>query len=130
MPPRSTRKTKITKQTTKKKKSLAKKKSIPKKKSTRKNSTNHSGSNFISRYLKNISWGYLSLILLVVTLGYVIYLDFTVQKQFDGKRWALPAKVFARPLELYNGLKLSENNFLKELEMLFPSLSCCKVQFL
>ena len=123
MPPRSTRKTKIPKQTSKKKKSLAKKKSTTKKKSTakkstRKNPKSHSDSNFIFKYLKNISWVYISFLLFVVMLGYVIYLDFTVQKQFDGKRWALPAKVFARPLELYNGLNLSENNFLKELEML------------
>jgi penicillin-binding protein 1B len=38
---------------------------------------------------------------------YVGYLDHTVRTQFEGKRWALPARVYAAPLELYPGRKLS-----------------------
>ena len=33
--------------------------------------------------------------------GYTLYLAKTVRVKFEGKRWALPAQVYARPLELY-----------------------------
>ncbi len=65
-----------------------------------------------------VPWRYLFLTLILVFIGYGVYLDLRVQQQFDGKRWALPAKVYARPLELYTGLRLSENNLLRELKML------------
>lgn len=39
--------------------------------------------------------------------GFAIYLDAVVQEKFSGRRWTIPAKVYARPLELFNGLKLS-----------------------
>lgn len=50
--------------------------------------------------------------------GFVLYLDLTVRAQFEGKRWALPARVYARPLELYPGLKLRPEQLLTELAML------------
>jgi len=31
---------------------------------------------------------------------YVLYLDHLVVKQFEGRRWTLPAQVYAAPLEL------------------------------
>lgn len=58
----------------------------------------------------------LSLALLLV--GFVLYLDITVRAQFEGKRWALPARVYARPLELYPGMKLRPEQLLMELSML------------
>lgn len=127
MPPRSTRNTKNSKKVSKKKKSPVQKKSTKKKlakkkaskkKSSIKRSSSKSRLSFSSKIRNVISWRYVILILLVTTLTYVTYLDFIVQKQFDGKRWALPAKVFARPLELYSGLSLSVNDYLKELAML------------
>ncbi|MCW9024374.1 MAG: penicillin-binding protein 1B [Gammaproteobacteria bacterium] len=51
-------------------------------------------------------------------LAYVIYLDVTIRVQFEGKRWALPAKVYARPLELYPGKKIATAEFLHELKIL------------
>jgi len=56
-----------------------------------------------------------ALLLLILTC-YVVYLDYTVRSQFEGKRWALPARVYARPLELFNGQQLSRTSLLKELE--------------
>jgi penicillin-binding protein 1B len=53
----------------------------------------------------------LSLLLLVVLAAYVVYLDYTVRTQFEGKRWALPAHVFANPVEIYQGLPLSISQF-------------------
>ena len=60
----------------------------------------------------------LSLVGLVLLAGLMIYLDAVVQEKFSGKRWAVPAKVFARPLELYAGQQLSRDDFVTELKAL------------
>ncbi|WP_349572773.1 penicillin-binding protein 1B [Azotobacter salinestris] len=60
----------------------------------------------------------LALVGLVVLAGFAVYLDAVVQEKFSGKRWTLPAKVYARPLELFSGLKLSKQDFLTELDAL------------
>lgn len=60
----------------------------------------------------------LGLVGLVLLAGLTIYLDAVVQEKFTGKRWAVPAKVFARPLELFAGQKLSRDDFLTELSAL------------
>lgn len=46
---------------------------------------------------------------------YVLYLDSVVRDQFESKRWALPASVYARPLELYADLRLGASEFAREL---------------
>jgi len=58
------------------------------------------------------------LILGLLLAGYTLYLDLTVRAQFEGKRWALPARVYARPLELYPGAKLRPEQLATELAML------------
>ncbi len=63
-------------------------------------------------------WIKLSLLLLVVIGGYIGWLDFQVYRQFEGKRWSLPARVYARPLELYAGLPLRPAQFSNELRAL------------
>jgi penicillin-binding protein 1B len=62
----------------------------------------------------------LLLILAVALTGvlYAIYLDGAVRTKFEGKRWALPARVFARPLELYAGRTLSIDDLKGELDRL------------
>lgn len=42
----------------------------------------------------------------IAAIPYVIYLDYTVRGQFEGKRWALPARVYANPVELFPGLAM------------------------
>ncbi len=54
----------------------------------------------------------------VVLAGYVGYLDYRITAQFEGKRWALPAHVYARPLELYPGMALEPARLTEELEAL------------
>jgi penicillin-binding protein 1B len=49
---------------------------------------------------------------------YVLYLDRLVTRQFEGRRWTLPAQVFAAPLELYTGLALSPTQLEQELQRL------------
>ena len=63
-------------------------------------------------------WIKISLILLLIFVGYVGWLDFQVYRQFEGKRWSLPARVYARPLELYTGLSLRPAQFASELRAL------------
>ncbi|HWV10656.1 MULTISPECIES: penicillin-binding protein 1B [unclassified Pseudomonas] len=60
----------------------------------------------------------LGLVGLVVLAGVAVYLDAVVQEKFSGKRWTVPAKVYARPLELFVGQKLAKDDFLKELDAL------------
>jgi penicillin-binding protein 1B len=55
---------------------------------------------------------------LLLAASYVVYLDFTVRARFEGKRFALPARVYARPLELYPGLKMRASELLAELTLL------------
>lgn len=54
--------------------------------------------------------------LFVIFIFYVIYLDFEVRSQFDGKKWSVPARVYARPLELYVGKPLSHEQISFELK--------------
>jgi penicillin-binding protein 1B len=49
---------------------------------------------------------------------YVVYLDHLVVHQFEGRRWTLPAQVYAAPLELYAGLTLSSAELERELQRL------------
>ncbi|MEJ2700031.1 MAG: transglycosylase domain-containing protein, partial [Desulfuromonadales bacterium] len=55
---------------------------------------------------------------LVLAACYTAYLDFTVRARFEGRRFALPAKVYARPLELYPGLDLTPAEMSGELGLL------------
>jgi len=52
---------------------------------------------------------------MLLFLGWLLYLDFTVTRKFDGRRWELPAQVYARPLELYAGLSLRPDWLEREL---------------
>ncbi|MEJ2346075.1 MAG: penicillin-binding protein 1B [Gammaproteobacteria bacterium] len=53
----------------------------------------------------------------LVAAGYVFYLDYTIRSQFEGRRWELPARVYARPLELYPGMVLDPGNLVFELHL-------------
>ncbi len=66
---------------------------------------------------KGLLWktGLIGLVLLSI---YVIYLDMRIKQSFEGQRWALPARVFARPLELHTGLPLRREELLQELKLL------------
>lgn len=56
---------------------------------------------------------------LVVLAIYLIYLDSQLKQQFEaGIHWDLPAKVYARPRELFVGLPLRERDLVEELKFL------------
>lgn len=71
-----------------------------------------------SRRRKNktrTSWWLKALIPLLIVGGFVFssyvgYLDYTVREQFEGKRWSIPARVYASPLDLYVGLEYNSKN--------------------
>lgn len=69
------------------------------------------------RWLRHLLLPVLAILLVLGTV-YVAYLDHTIRSQFEGKRWALPARVYARPLELYAGMTLSAAQFAAELHAL------------
>ncbi len=72
-----------------------------------------------SRLRSLLGWALkLSLVGLVIVACFAVYLDSIVQEKFSGKRWMIPAKVYARPLELFVGQKLSRDDFLIELDAL------------
>lgn len=55
----------------------------------------------------------ITLLLPVLVIGgvgafsYIGYLDYTIREKFEGKRWSIPARVYASPVELYAGYPLS-----------------------
>lgn len=65
-----------------------------------------------------------SLFLIALGIGgfflfsYLGYLDYNVRKQFEGKRWAIPARVYASPLELYAGYNINATQFETQLKTL------------
>ncbi|NNL10875.1 MAG: penicillin-binding protein 1B [Pseudomonadales bacterium] len=57
----------------------------------------------------------LGLLLLVLLASYTVYLDATIRSSFDGKKWQVPARVYARPLELFEGMPLTPQELASEL---------------
>ena len=82
----------------------AKRKSVTR--STRKKANSGGGLGWFKKILL------LSLVLSVFLLSsYIGYLDYNVRDQFEGRRWAIPAHVYANPEELYVGYDLSVSGF-------------------
>ena len=51
--------------------------------------------------------GIAALVLLLGASAFTLYLDHRVRTEFEGRRFALPARIYARPLELHVGLRLA-----------------------
>src|SRR3954470_20971778 len=71
-------------------------------------------------WLRKLLWGALvafGAVLVVGTIWYIV-LDRQVTKTFEGRRWTLPAQVYAAPLEVYAGLALSGPQLEEELTRL------------
>lgn len=67
--------------------------------------------------------GFFALIFSILVIGafialsiYLIRLDNIIREKFEGQRWDIPAKVFARPLEIYNNAPITQANFTQELK--------------
>ena len=64
----------------------------------------------------SIHWFKKYLIYFIVFFGFILcsylgYLDYTVRKQFEGRRWSIPAKVYATPVEIYIGHQQTIDGF-------------------
>ncbi len=59
----------------------------------------------------------ISLIGLVLLAGWMVYLDAVVTSRFEGRRFEIPSRVYARPLELYDGASVSTAALQRELEL-------------
>jgi penicillin-binding protein 1B len=71
----------------------------------------------MSRRPKNF-WRYVRFACLAVALlaaSFTLYLDYRVRSEFEGRRFALPARIYARPLELHAGLRMAQANVVDEL---------------
>ena len=67
---------------------------------------------------------YVSLIIfLIISIAYISILDSKVVNKLDGVLWTVPAKVYARPLELAEGGKINVDVLKKELEILSYELT-------
>ncbi len=49
---------------------------------------------------------------------YLIRLDNIIRTKFEGQRWDIPAKVFARPLEIFNQAPIAQQDLTAELQLL------------
>jgi penicillin-binding protein 1B len=56
--------------------------------------------------------------LLAIAIAWAGYLAWSVGSEFEGRRWDLPAQVYAAPLELYSGRALAAENLVAELRRL------------
>jgi penicillin-binding protein 1B len=58
---------------------------------------------------------YAALALALLAASFTLYLDFRVRSEFEGRRFALPARIYARPLELHTGLRIAQGDVIDEL---------------
>ena len=54
----------------------------------------------------------------MLAVAYGGYLAWTATSEFEGRRWDIPAQVYAAPLELYTGRALSAEDLVAELKRL------------
>lgn len=57
-------------------------------------------------------------VMIAVTAVYAVILDREIRQRFAGARWALPAQVYAAPIELYPGLAFDTATLAAELDRL------------
>ena len=94
--------------------SRSKYKTMSKRKRRSRRRTRRSFTDIISWIFRwqNFRWILSAALLLAITLGfYVYYLDHQVRQQFEGKRWEVPARVYARPLEIYPDMQINAEQF-------------------
>ena len=51
-------------------------------------------------------------------VAWFVWIDYQIRRDFDELQWALPARLYARPVELYAGAHLSSENLIDYLQRL------------
>ncbi len=80
---------------------------------------------FLKRILGELGHGFsywcvrFLLFSLVMASAYLAWSDLTLRSRFEGKSWAVPARIYATPMALYSGLTISAD----ELEYLLKAAS-------
>jgi penicillin-binding protein 1B len=73
----------------------------------------------MARRVRILKYFRIALALGVLALAaFVLYLDLRVRSEFEGRRFALPARIYARPLELHVGLRIARDDVEDELREL------------
>ncbi|WP_339804226.1 penicillin-binding protein 1B [uncultured Marinobacter sp.] len=88
------------------------KKSVPKRRKSSSARSTPRRSRRIARLLAQVAF-----VLVVVLAGWMVYLDAVVTSRFEGRRFEVPSRVYARPLELYNGASISATALRQELTL-------------
>ena len=81
-------------------------KKAPSKRRKRKSSSRKKASHYVFRIFRNICF-----LTLLIFVGWVFYLDHQVQSRFEGEKWSIPARVYAQPLEIYEGKAITRTAF-------------------
>jgi penicillin-binding protein 1B len=92
----------------------AKKRKKSVKKSKKKRASRKKGG--FKSFIKKLLWRTFIVSILLLA-AYTVYLNSIVTEKFEGRRWSIPARVFARALELYPGLDINANQLEKELKL-------------
>jgi len=50
-----------------------------------------------------------------ISAAYILWLDYRIKSEFEVKKWSLPARVYASPLDVYKGQQLSLSRLEREL---------------
>ena len=68
--------------------------------------------------LYRLWWVQIVITLFCISGIYLLWLGGRIQKEFEGKKWSLPARVYASPIELYPGLPMTETALRENLSAL------------
>ena len=100
------------------KKSRTRRKTTPRKKRQQRSSAK------ARKWVTKRTIGWFAVVSILIATFYVLWLDYRVVDRFAGRIWSLPARVYARPLELYAGKKITPDELLFELKRLdYQSIS-------
>ena len=58
------------------------------------------------------------IVLMAFTAAWIVYLDRVVTRDFQGRLWSVPARVYAQPLDLYAGAAVTADDLEEELHRL------------
>lgn len=96
-------------------------KAKPKVKATAKSTAGHNGFRYKTRQFGlwcATTAAKLSLAFVLGMVVYLIYLDNKVTRKFEGRKWQIPAQIFAQPLSISRNSKLSMPQLVEHLEQL------------